>query len=119
MKKITLTVNNTFEHQWIIGVHAIPENAIDVTDSVFMILSQDKTKKYDSETKIISDYSVPPKTKEQIIIDNSSRAKEELKQIDLLSIRNIRAWIYLQPTASKALKDNEIAAVLARSKVID
>jgi len=60
MKKITLKQNDTFEHQWIAGLHKMPAEAIDVTDAVFMQLSQNpQSKKYDPVTKIVSDY-VPP-----------------------------------------------------------
>lgn len=61
MKKITLKQNGTFEHQWITSIHgeSIPESAIDVTDAIFMALSQNHNKKYNPTTKIVSDY-VPP-----------------------------------------------------------
>lgn len=60
MKKITLKQNGTFEHQWIEGVHAIPANAIDVSDAVFMQLSQHPdTKIYNPVTQVVSDYSKP------------------------------------------------------------
>jgi len=60
MKKITLKQNGTFEHQWIAGLHSIPANAIDVTDDVFMQLSQNtQTKKYDTNTNAVIDYMPP------------------------------------------------------------
>ena len=57
MKKITLKQNGTFEHLWIDAIHgaSIPASAIDVTDAVFMELSQNHDKKYDPATKIVSD----------------------------------------------------------------
>jgi hypothetical protein len=60
MKKITLKSDGTFEHQWINGVHNIPEHAIDVDDDVFILLSQSPTTKiYDPVTKTVSDYIKP------------------------------------------------------------
>lgn len=61
MKIITLKQNGTFEHQWIKSIHgaSIPASAIDVTDAVFMELSQNHAKKYEPATEIVSDY-VPP-----------------------------------------------------------
>jgi hypothetical protein len=60
MKKITLKADGTFDHQWINGVHNIPDNTIDVDDDVFMLLSQNPTtKKYNPITKTVSDYIKP------------------------------------------------------------
>lgn len=60
MKKITLKQNGTFEHVWLKGIHQIPASAIEVTDEIFMQLSQNPDlKKYDQVTKNVSDY-IPP-----------------------------------------------------------
>lgn len=62
MKTITLKQNGTFEHQWIASLHgkAVPASAIEVTDAVFMVLSQNpQSKKYEPDTKTVSDYAPP------------------------------------------------------------
>ncbi len=60
MKKITLTSDGKFEHQWIEGIHDIPSHAIEVSDAVFMQLSQNtQTKKYDPVTGSVTDYIKP------------------------------------------------------------
>ncbi|MBL1321499.1 MAG: hypothetical protein COA63_010640 [Methylophaga sp.] len=60
MKKITLKQNGTFEHVWLDGLHNIPSEAVKVTDSVFMQLSQNtNSKQYDPVTKDVSDYVAP------------------------------------------------------------
>lgn len=62
MKKITLKLNGTFEHQWLDAIHGkvVPASAINVTDDVFMALSQNsETKRYDLATKTVIDY-LPP-----------------------------------------------------------
>ena len=53
MKKITLKNDGRLEHLWIPGLHKqIPENAIEVEDTVFLELSQNPlTKKYDDNVK--------------------------------------------------------------------
>jgi hypothetical protein len=61
MKKITLKDDLTFEHLWIPGHHNnIPETAIDVSDEVFLILSQNPTsKQYNPESELAVDYAQP------------------------------------------------------------
>lgn len=72
MKKITLKQNGTFEHQWINGLHEIPPAAIYVTDDVFMDLSQNPDgKKYDPETKRVSNY-VPEFVTANAVIEKQS-----------------------------------------------
>ena len=41
-------------------------------------------------------------------------AKEELKQLDLASIRSMREWMAAQPSAPQILKDHEAQAIDAR-----
>ena len=88
MKLITLKQNGTFEHQWIESVHgdSIPQHVIEVTDAVFMQLSQNQAKKYDPVTKIVSDYIYTPTQTE---LDDIKAGEErtwrdaELKRADI------------------------------------
>lgn len=61
MKKITLKDDFTFQHLFIPGVHKIiPETAIDVTEEVFMSLSQNpQSMRYNPETRLSEDYVQP------------------------------------------------------------
>lgn len=59
MKTITLKPNGTFAHLWIPSIHGalVPENAIEVTDSIFMELSQhQQTKRYDEENQQVLEF---------------------------------------------------------------
>ena len=48
---------------------------------------------------------------------DEARAKEELKQLDSASIRDIREWVAAQPDAPQALKDREALAAAARARI--
>jgi hypothetical protein len=47
----------------------------------------------------------------------AEKAKQELLDIDLKSIRSIREYIASQPNAPKEIKDREALAAVARSKI--
>lgn len=62
MKIISLNANGTFKCQWLPWLHGnnIPNQAIQVSDHVFMELSQNPyTKKYDEETESAVDFTQP------------------------------------------------------------
>ncbi len=63
----------------------------------------------------------PFETPSEIALREKNEANEaikrELDELDKLSIRDIRAWIALQPDAPQMLKDREAQAVDARSRL--
>lgn len=61
----------------------------------------------------------PPPVKTQAEIDaiETAKALEELKAIDLASIRSIREYIVSKTDAPQILKDRESAAVIERAKI--
>lgn len=90
MKTITLKNNGTFEHLWLKYVHStIPDSAIEVSDEVFMMLSQNpESKIYDPATGIVSDYIAHPPTLDEIRASMqcaSWKFKRALTQIGLRS----------------------------------
>lgn len=72
-----------------------------------------------TESQIASFYLglFPPKTPAEIAAIASDGAKRELAALDLASIRAMREWIVLQPTAPQSLKDRDAAALLARGRI--
>ena len=49
--------------------------------------------------------------------ETTEKAKAELADIDLKSIRSIREWLVTQPTAPQFIKDYEAQAKVARAKI--
>ncbi|MGZ8220006.1 MAG: hypothetical protein ACXWT0_00010 [Methylobacter sp.] len=89
MKTITLKTNGTFEHLWLKYVHsAIPDSAIDVSDDVFMLLSQDPEGKiYDPATGIVSNYVRPTLTVEEIRVSMQCAAWKFKRALTKLGMR--------------------------------
>ncbi len=82
MKKITLKQNGTFEHVWVPKIHTIPEAAIEVSDTDFMLLSQNtNSKRYDIATDTVLDF-VP----DFVIVD-----AKKIKQSEIRSAFNTAA----------------------------
>ena len=50
--------------------------------------------------------------------DDIDLAKQELKDLDLASIRDIREWIASQADAPQLLKDKEVLAIATRLRAI-
>ena len=77
MKKITLNTDGTLKQVWLDKVHkSIPDEAIEVNDSIVTeLLNNRQTKKYNPETKTISDYIAPLILSSELI-----RKKQEAEQ---------------------------------------
>jgi len=104
MKKITLTENNTFQHLWIPGLHNnIPENAIDVEDNIFMVLSQDPSKKYNQLTKTTSDYIAP-----FVLLD--------AQKLTISRLQSARDNAITQPITSNALGSDHLYSTVAENR---
>lgn len=59
----------------------------------------------------------PPKTQAELNAEQSAVARQKLAALDLASIRTIREWVVLQPSAPQSIKDQNAAAVLERGKI--
>lgn len=109
MKKITLKNDGRLEHLWIPGLHKqIPENAIEVEDTVFLELSQNPlTKKYDEQTESAIDfvalYSFVEAVKSKLTEINSKR-DQALKRQDATVEANGSTW-QVDPNAMAELND--------------
>ena len=64
---------------------------------------------------------IPLPTAEEIVLRDTTEANQliydELVELDMASIRDIREWISLQPSAPQSLKDREAQAVDARARI--
>jgi len=59
----------------------------------------------------------PPKTQNEIDLEISNQAKNDLIALDLASIRSIREYIASKADAPQILKEREAAAIAARAKI--
>jgi len=57
----------------------------------------------------------PPKTQAELNAKFNAIVDTELKQVDLASMREVRAWVASQPSAPQFLKDLEAEAVAKRA----
>ncbi len=129
MKKITLKTNGTFEHVWLTGIHTIPASAIEVSDSDFMLLSQNaNSKRYDITAGAVVNYvaafdwAQAVLQKQSTINSAFSAALDSITQ--LYAREEIDSWPTQEAEATAWLNDNSqptplIDAMVANRPSVD
>ena len=98
----------------------IPADAVEITEAEHRALLDAQTAgnriQPDARGRPVA-LPPPPKTPEQIAADEADAARRELAELDMQSIRDIRAYIAAQPGAPQRLRDLEATAVATRSRL--
>lgn len=67
---------------------------------------------------VIEPFETQAEIDARIVTEENRKTIEELKEIDIASIRSIREYIASLPDAPQILKDRETQAILSRARIV-